>query len=152
MASGIFVHREVDTHLIIRKIFSKKKQSKLPTFGKITNVNAFEFLDRVEQADPLVYIVVHLYESTIEACNALHTTLESLAREHPHTDFVRLRKSETPTGLPNTSLPSLLIYKAGDLVNTVMSVVDKIGPKCLKEDVEELLVEEGIIGHSHVSL
>ena len=123
-----------------------QKKMQLPKYGKVTNVDAYQFVDRMEATHKEVYIVVHLYETGIKACNALDIALESLAREHPHTDFLRLRKSDTPTRLPVQSLPSLLIYKGGEQVDTVMAVVDQIGDKCGKNEVEELLVEKGCIG------
>jgi hypothetical protein len=117
--------------------------SKLPTYGKVTSLDAFAFLDRIENADPKVHVIVHMYEDDVRACRALNITLESLAREHKHTDFVCLRKSDTPTGLPCSSLPSLLIYRAGELVETAMAIADQVGATCPKHAVEELLTEKG---------
>ena len=116
-----------------------QNHAKLPVYGKVTTVTAFDFVDRLESSDPGVSIVVHMYEDDIRACKALDTSLESLAREYQHTDFLRLCKDDTPTGLQSSSLPSLLVYRAGELVHTVMAVVDKIGAKCAKHDVEDLL-------------
>ncbi len=124
------------------------QRSQLPSFGKVRHLDAMGFLDRVEASNPKVCMVVHLCEDGLQACRAVDAGLESIAREHIHTDFVRLRKSDTPSGLPCSALPSLLVYRGGELVASVMGVAEKIGEKCSKEDLEWLLVEEGVIGES----
>ena len=117
-------------------------QSKLPSYGKVTNVDAFGFVDRLERTNANIYVIVHMWEKDIRACNTLDVTLESLAREHQHIDFLRLCRSDTPTGLPCNALPALLIYQDGELIETIMKVDEKVGDKCAKNDVEKLLSEK----------
>ena len=123
-----------------------QRRSKLPTFGKVTTLEAMTFVDRVEAAKATVFMVVHLCEDTIKVCRRIDAALEALAKEHVHVDFVRLRKSDTPSGLPCSAIPSFLVYQGGELVTSVMKVADKIGEKCTKDDVEWLLAEEGVLG------
>ena len=61
-------------------------------------------------------------------------------------DFIRLCKSDTPSGLPCSAIPSFLVYRGGELVATMMKVADKIGDKCSKDDIEWLLADEGVLG------
>jgi hypothetical protein len=129
-----------------KRIEEYQKKMRLPTYNKVTSVDGFQFIDRLESTDSNVCVVVHMYEENISACRKLNTSLESLAKEHPHTDFIKLKKSDTPTGIPCHSLPFLLIYKNGKLIDTIASIVDQIGSKCDKDDVEELLMDKGVFG------
>jgi hypothetical protein len=124
-----------------------QRRAKLPAFGKVTTLDALTFVDRVEaQAGATVFMVVHLCEDAIKVCRRIDAALEALAKEHVHVDFVRLRKSDTPSGLPCSAVPSFLVYRGGELATSVMKVADKIGEKCSKDDVEWLLAEEGVLG------
>lgn len=40
--------------------------STLPTFGRIRDVSSADFVSEVDEVDPRVFVVVHLFESTVQ--------------------------------------------------------------------------------------
>lgn len=60
-------------------------------FGHLREVGREGFVSAVEREDRGVWVVVHLYESSLDRCYALDEILARLARMYPETKFVRAR-------------------------------------------------------------
>lgn len=60
-------------------------------FGHLREVGRGGFVSAVEREDRGVWVVVHLYESSLDRCFALDEMLARLARTYPETKFVRAR-------------------------------------------------------------
>ncbi|KAG2135147.1 thioredoxin-like protein [Suillus clintonianus] len=60
-------------------------------FGHLREVGRAGFVGAVEREDRGVWVVVHLYESSLDRCYALDEVLARLARIYPETKFVRAR-------------------------------------------------------------
>ncbi|KAF9234945.1 hypothetical protein BU15DRAFT_89765 [Melanogaster broomeanus] len=61
------------------------------TFGHLREVGRAGFVAAVEREDRGVWVVVHLYESSLDRCYELDDTLARLARLYPQTKFLRAR-------------------------------------------------------------
>ncbi|KAL0958537.1 hypothetical protein HGRIS_000677 [Hohenbuehelia grisea] len=66
--------------------FGKKRR-----FGHLREVGVKGFVNAVEKEDRGVYVVVHLYDPSLERCYVLDETLAQLARAHAGTKFLRSR-------------------------------------------------------------
>jgi hypothetical protein len=60
-------------------------------FGHLREVGRAGFVSAVEREDRGVWVVVHLYESSLDRCFALDEVLARCARTYPETKFVRAR-------------------------------------------------------------
>lgn len=60
-------------------------------FGHLREVGRAGFVSAVEREDRGVWVVVHLYESSLDRCFVLDEVLVRLARMYPRTKFVRAR-------------------------------------------------------------
>ncbi|EJT99763.1 hypothetical protein DACRYDRAFT_117929 [Dacryopinax primogenitus] len=141
-------------------------------FGHLREVGVEGFVDAVEERD--AWVVVHIYDSSVEACHSLDTTLALLARSYPYTKFLRSRAAalgfasllsggssqdrtarlddlvedeeweyeEEEDEVDLDMLPTMLVYKAGDLKQNWIRVdwdaKDAGG-------VEQLLMKHGIL-------
>ncbi|KAG5651107.1 hypothetical protein H0H81_009838 [Sphagnurus paluster] len=70
-----------------KDVFGRVKEGK---FGHLREVGAKGFLIGVEE-ERGVWVVVHLYDSSLERCYLVDETLARLARLHPDTKFLRAR-------------------------------------------------------------
>jgi thiol-disulfide isomerase/thioredoxin len=56
-------------------------------------VQAADFVEQVEQVDPRVAVVVHLFESGVSSCLRMNRLLDELAAQWPHVKFLRMNAS-----------------------------------------------------------
>ncbi|KAF8077753.1 thioredoxin-like protein [Lyophyllum atratum] len=103
------VFKERETAADRRKdVFGHAKEGR---FGHLREVGANGFLKGVEQEDRGIWVVVHLYDSSLERCYLVDDTLARLARLYPDTKFLRARAStlgfaSKPSGSSRSSRPS----------------------------------------------
>ncbi|KAH7912677.1 thioredoxin-like protein [Hygrophoropsis aurantiaca] len=71
-----------------RDVLGRRKEGR---FGHLREVGRAGFVSAVEQEDRGVWVVVHLYQSSLDRCYALDDTLAQLARLYPQTKFLRAR-------------------------------------------------------------
>ncbi|PPQ91420.1 hypothetical protein CVT25_014308, partial [Psilocybe cyanescens] len=82
------VMREFDKLRERRDVFGQKREAK---FGHLREVGLKGFLSAVEQEAKGVWVVVHLYDSSLERCYLVDETLAKLARTYPDTKFLRAK-------------------------------------------------------------
>lgn len=71
--------------------------------------------------------------------------LQVLASRQPTVKFLRLRSSSAVAGdYDPVALPTLLIYRSGEVVGCVTRVTDDVGDNFTVEDVEWLLQEHDV--------
>ncbi|KIJ58508.1 hypothetical protein HYDPIDRAFT_163282 [Hydnomerulius pinastri MD-312] len=71
-----------------RDVLGRPKEGR---FGHLREVGRAGFVSAVEREERGVWVVVHLYESSLDRCYALDDTLSRLARLYPQTKFLRAR-------------------------------------------------------------
>ncbi|KAH9484386.1 Phosducin-like protein 2 [Psilocybe cubensis] len=94
------VMREFDRMRERRDVFGQKREAK---FGHLREVGLKGFLSAVEQEDKGVWVVVHLYDSSLERCYLVDETLAKLARTYPDTKFLRARAATLGFASRNSS-------------------------------------------------
>ncbi|EIN06299.1 thioredoxin-like protein, partial [Punctularia strigosozonata HHB-11173 SS5] len=62
-------------------------------FGHLREVGVGGFVPAVEQEERGTWVVVHLYDPSVDRCYTLDDTLSRLARRYPDTKFIRVRAS-----------------------------------------------------------
>jgi len=73
-----------------RDVLGRKKVGR---FGHLREVGVHGFVDAIEREDQGVWVVVHLYDPSLERCYMIDDTLTRLARIHPDTKFLHARAS-----------------------------------------------------------
>ncbi|KAF8634089.1 hypothetical protein AX15_001091 [Amanita polypyramis BW_CC] len=82
-----------------RDMFGRRKESR---FGHLREVGLEAFVASVEEQRG-VWVIVHLYDQSLDRCEDLDDTLAHLARLHPSTKFLRARASAL--GFASSSKP-----------------------------------------------
>ncbi|KAJ7217836.1 thioredoxin-like protein, partial [Mycena pura] len=73
-----------------RNVFGQTRQGR---FGHLREVGIKGFLPAVEGEAKATWVVVHIYEPSLDRCYLLDDTLAQLARTYPDTKFLRTRAS-----------------------------------------------------------
>eukprot|EP00814_Leptocylindrus_danicus_P017231 CAMPEP_0116041002 /NCGR_PEP_ID=MMETSP0321-20121206/24736_1 /TAXON_ID=163516 /ORGANISM="Leptocylindrus danicus var. danicus, Strain B650" /LENGTH=344 /DNA_ID=CAMNT_0003521007 /DNA_START=180 /DNA_END=1214 /DNA_ORIENTATION=- len=120
-------------------------------FGEICEVSPFEFSTTIDEAGPCIYVVVHLYEPTLYACEVLNRSLEHVARSMAHVKFLRLQALQASADFDPIVLPTLMVYRAGALVQNLIRVSDELPCGYGANDLEEFLNLNGVPKYDNVS-
>ncbi|KAJ7647082.1 thioredoxin-like protein [Roridomyces roridus] len=90
-----------------RNVFGQTRQGR---FGHLREVGVKGFLNAVEGEEKGTWVVVHIYESSLDRCYLLDDTLARLARIYTDTKFLRTRASAlgfASTGSSSSKSPPL---------------------------------------------
>ena len=119
-----------------------------PRYGFVYELHTGEqFLETIEKEQKSTTIVVHIYEDGIKGCDALNSSLTCLAAEYPMVKFCKIKASNTGAGYRFSAdvLPTLLVYKAGELISNFISVAEQFAEDFFAGDVESFLNEYGLL-------
>ncbi|KAJ3083736.1 hypothetical protein HK102_000939 [Quaeritorhiza haematococci] len=119
-------------------------------FGSLKEISVNEYVKSIDEEDPSVTIVVHLYHERVEACRTVNNLLAHVARKYPTTKFVKIISTKADSSFDEVALPALLCYRGGDLFATLLRISDEIPAlsktgRCDPEDLEELLTKNGVL-------
>ncbi|EST08500.1 Phosducin, thioredoxin-like domain protein [Kalmanozyma brasiliensis GHG001] len=121
-------------------------------FGHLREVDERGYVAAIDNEDPRIPVVIHIYSKAVAQCNSLTASLASLARLYPRTKFLQVQASAIGFGQedeeeydeldPKTLevLPTLLVYRAGRLVANLVRVdLDPMWGHGREQDVRDLL-------------
>lgn len=120
----------------------------LPKFGKLYHLkNGEEFLEAVDNENKCVTVIVHVYENAVGGCKMMNTCLLQLSEEYLQVKFCKLISSTANMSnqFKSDGVPALLVYKAGQMVGNFVRVTDELGDEFYAGDVENFLIEHGMI-------
>lgn len=72
-------------------------------------------------------VVCFLYNSGMETCRLVSGFLDTLAAKHPSTKFVSIVGNQCIPNYPDHNLPTLLIYRNGELRRQIIGLRPEIG-------------------------
>jgi len=129
----------------MEEMFMKKIDVK---FGQLVDLRSGpDFVKAIDDEQPTVTIIVHIYEECVAPCKIMNNCLSSLAADYPHVKFCKLMGSVA--GLSHRfkvdGIPALLVYKGGQMVGNFIRVTDDLGDEFYDGDVENFLIEHGMI-------
>lgn len=129
-----------------QRLLELQSTSTLPVFGQIKEVCRKDFITEVDEVDPRCYVVVHVYEGYVKSCQLMNRHLEALARQKQSVKFLRMLSSEVDpdNGYDAVALPTIMIYRAKELVACLTRVTDDLGEAFTLADVEWLLQEQNV--------
>lgn len=124
------------------------KSSLLPKFGVLHDLlNGEQFLAAVDDENKNVTVIVHIYEDKVPGCKIMNSCLSELCQEYVQVKFCKLLS--TAAGMSNRfkagGVPALLVYKGGQVVGNFVRVTDELGDEFYVGDVENFLIEHGMI-------
>eukprot|EP00029_Vermamoeba_vermiformis_P000987 TRINITY_DN11153_c0_g1_i1.p1 TRINITY_DN11153_c0_g1~~TRINITY_DN11153_c0_g1_i1.p1 ORF type:complete len:286 (+),score=63.95 TRINITY_DN11153_c0_g1_i1:178-1035(+) len=114
-------------------------------FGQLLQVTQDTFVEFVEKENPSVVIIIHLYQTHLRACTRMNECLKNLSERYFNVKFSKMISTEAKQHFDEIALPALLVYKDSKLVNVYLRMVDSVGYNFDVDDVEEFLIEEGVL-------
>ncbi|CAD7006310.1 unnamed protein product [Ceratitis capitata] len=117
-------------------------------FGKVISLTTHgEFLDFIEKENKHTTVIIHIYDKNISACSTLNRCLDTLATDYPSIKFGKICSSVAGMSrdFRDKGLPALLVYKAQALIGNFVRVTDDLSDDFFPSDVENFLIENGIV-------
>eukprot|EP00607_Mallomonas_marina_P000669 CAMPEP_0182429320 /NCGR_PEP_ID=MMETSP1167-20130531/25685_1 /TAXON_ID=2988 /ORGANISM="Mallomonas Sp, Strain CCMP3275" /LENGTH=315 /DNA_ID=CAMNT_0024612767 /DNA_START=183 /DNA_END=1130 /DNA_ORIENTATION=+ len=128
-----------------RRLLELQMEASLPIFGTCREVDSSDFTDMVDNEDPRVHVVVHIYESSLSLCLRLNKQLEEIAVRRPHVKFLRMNASANALSIDLIALPILTVYKGGEREREkTFAITQELGEAFTVDDVDGFLEEQGI--------
>ncbi|EGI70957.1 PREDICTED: phosducin-like protein [Acromyrmex echinatior] len=117
-------------------------------FGRVIDLeNTDQFLQAIDGEDKSIIVIVHIYEDNVSGCEAMNGCLISLAEEYPYVKFCKILGSIAGLSkqFKKFGVPTLLVYKNGQVIGNFIHVTDHLGVDFYSSDVEAFLIEHGIL-------
>ncbi|KAM9844558.1 phosducin-like [Aulostomus maculatus] len=134
-----------------RKQCMQEMHERLSFGPKFTIVHELEsgedFLQVIEREHRLTPVVVHIYQNGVKGCEQMNSCLDCLALEYCSVKFCRIDAVSTGASERFSSevLPTLLVYKAGELLGNFLAVNKNFSEEFFATDVEAFLNEYGLL-------
>ena len=112
-------------------------------YGSLKHISADEFVDEVNKAEKDVWVILHLYQESLPVCKVFNARLSSLAKKFPCVKFLNIKSTDCIPGYPDYNLPTILIYKSGDLIRQVVGAHEFDGLKTTEQCMVRILSRKG---------
>ncbi|XP_047224895.1 phosducin a [Girardinichthys multiradiatus] len=125
-----------------------------PKFECVHELESGEaFLEVIEKEHRLTLVVVHIYQHGVKGCEQMNSCLDCLAAEYPTVKFCRIDAVATGAAERFSSevLPTLLVYKAGELLGNFLAITKHFNEEFFATDVEGFLNEYGLLSEKEFS-
>jgi len=114
-------------------------------FGTLSSKTPDEYVELIDNIDPQVFVIVHLYEPSISESRMLHAALDKVAQIMEYAKFIEVHALAANPNLDLISLPAILIYKGGTLVHNMIKFTDGLPKAFTVNDVKESLESVGVV-------
>lgn len=119
-----------------------------PKFEGVHDLDSGDaFLEVIEKEHHSTVVVVHIYKNGVKGCEELNNCLDCLATEHPTVKFCRIDAVATGASerFSDELLPTLLVYKAGELIGNFLACTQHLTGEFFATDVEAFLNGYGLL-------
>lgn len=124
----------------MRALAMKKK------FGPgVEYIPANEWKTQVTEAGDDIFVVVHLFQPTLEGCKLMDGLMLKLSSQFVFTKFVRARATDAIPNYPDSKCPTVLVYKGGKVLKQFVGLDAFAGRKTDEKDVEWALSKTGAV-------
>ncbi|BFZ08823.1 hypothetical protein BsWGS_11862 [Bradybaena similaris] len=125
----------------------RKALAEVPKFGKLIPLTSNNFIEEVDGENPSVTIIVHIYDPSVAACEAMNGSLICLASEYPTVKFCKISATESRMSFKfaEEGVPALLVYKNKELIGNFIRLRDEFGDDFFAGDIESFLQEHGFL-------
>ncbi|XP_074490963.1 phosducin b [Sebastes fasciatus] len=110
-------------------------------------VSGEAFLEVIEKEHYSTVVVVHIYKAGVKGCEEVNSCLDCLATEYPAVKFCRIDAvaSGASERFSDEVLPTLLVYKAGELLGNFLACTQHLTEEFFATDVEAFLNSYGLL-------
>ncbi|XP_065520591.1 phosducin-like protein 2 [Lathamus discolor] len=114
-------------------------------YGELREICGEQYVKEVTNAPEDVWVIIHLYRSSIPMCLLVNKHLSLLARKFPEVKFLKAAVNSCIQNYHDSCLPTLLVYKTGEIKSRFIGVTQCGGIYLKVEELEWKLAEVGAI-------
>ncbi|XP_032042221.1 phosducin-like protein 2 [Aythya fuligula] len=114
-------------------------------YGELREISGQQYVKEVTNAPEDVWVIIHLYRTSIPMCLLVNEHLSQLARKFPEAKFVKAIVNSCIEDYHDTCLPTILVYKSGEIKGRFIGVAECGGIYLKVEELEWKLAEVGAI-------
>ncbi|XP_054845635.1 phosducin-like protein 2 [Eublepharis macularius] len=122
-----------------------KSLQKIQKYGELREISGEQYVKEVTNAPKDVWVVIHLYQSSIPMCSLINRHLSLLAKKFPETKFVKAVANSCIKNYHDSCLPTLFVYKNGQIEARFVGITECGGTKLQVEEFEWKLAEAGAL-------
>ena len=141
----------VTLHTHSAPIYESYRPHTLHTF-KVHEIDFNTFVPAIDDQDPFVTVIVHVFEPTHNLCIQTNHYLETLAEQYPLVRFLKIQVTalESVMYFDPVALPALLVYRDKSLIKCLLRMVDempnwKLQQEYTVKDLESYLVDQCVL-------
>ncbi|CAK4643091.1 unnamed protein product [Aphanomyces euteiches] len=105
-----------------KRIAEMKAQAARNVFGDIQPISKDEWTREVTEASQKSWVIAYLWESSHEGCKLMDQILRVIAARHRDVKFVSIQSQVCVENWPLRNLPTLFMYKDGNLANQMLTL------------------------------
>ncbi|XP_067932403.1 phosducin-like protein 3 [Watersipora subatra] len=128
-----------------QRMLEMMAQQKKSMFGSVLEISKADWVDEVNKAGDSIWVIVHVYSEGLPHCKLINQHVTELAAKFPTSKFVKGRASVCIPNYPDKNLPTIFVYKDGDLKKQWIGSDQLHGMSCKCEDLEWMLGQVGAI-------
>eukprot|EP00842_Homolaphlyctis_polyrhiza_P005076 jgi/Hompol1/556/HPOL_000374-RA len=128
-----------------QRIADLKAQVAGERFGRVVQISKTDYTVEVTEASKSASVVLHLFQDYNPACKLLNAILDRLADKHKATKFLKIVADLCIPNYPDRNLPTVLIYKDGEIVKQLIGLDMLGGANATVTTVEGALTAIGAI-------
>jgi len=116
-------------------------------FGKVIELNTENYVEQIEDEEKFVSIIVHIYDETVAACQALNGCMQVLADKYKAVKWckVKAKTAKLSMKFQDQALPALLVYKNNELIGNFIKLSENLGDDFFATDVESFLLSYSLL-------
>ncbi|XP_010172098.1 phosducin-like protein 2, partial [Antrostomus carolinensis] len=118
---------------------------RMQKYGELREICGEQYVKEVTNAPEDIWVVIHLYRSSIPMCLLLNEHLGLLARKFPEVKFLKAVANSCIENYHDRCLPTILVYKSGEIKGRFIGVAECGGMYLKVEELEWKLAEVGAI-------
>jgi len=110
-----------------KRLLQMKQSHSLPFYGNFSELEtALEYAEVIDNTDPRISVIIHIYEPSINECARMNQFLDSLAHDDlkSGTRFCRVRAFTLKDDFDVIGLPVVILYRNSKLIKNWTRVVD----------------------------
>ncbi|CAM5108913.1 unnamed protein product [Eretmochelys imbricata] len=122
------------------KILQKRQK-----YGELREISGEQYVKEVTNAQKDVWVVIHLYRSSIPMCLLVNQHLSLLARKFPEIKFIKAIVNSCIQNYHDRCLPTIFVYRNGQIKGRFIGITECGGTNLKIEELEWKLAQVGAI-------
>ena len=105
-----------------KRIAEMKALAARNCFGRVQPITKSEWTQEVNEASKQAWVVVYLFDPSVEACKVMDQLIETIAKLHPDVKFVSIPAQACMENWPRKNCPTLFLYSNEELQDQLITL------------------------------